>query len=59
MLHGKKVLVVLPAYEAEKTLETTFDAIPRDVVDDILLVDDGRDGRRVDGRCAQRYGKGG
>ena len=41
MLHGKKVLVVLPAFEAEKTLEKTFDEIPKDIVDDILLVDDG------------------
>ncbi len=41
MLHGKRVLVVLPAFEAEKTLEKTFDAIPKDIVDDILLVDDG------------------
>lgn len=40
MLHGKKILVVLPAFEAEKTLEQTFNAIPNDIVDDILLVDD-------------------
>jgi glycosyltransferase involved in cell wall biosynthesis len=40
MLHGKKILVVLPAFEAEKTLERTFNAIPKDIVDDILLVDD-------------------
>ncbi len=36
----KKVVVVLPAYNAEKTLRATLDNIPRDCVDDILLVDD-------------------
>ena len=40
MLHGRKVFVVLPAYKAERTLRQTYEAIPRDVVDDILLVDD-------------------
>jgi glycosyltransferase involved in cell wall biosynthesis len=40
MLHGKKVIVVLPAYCACKTLEATVRAIPEDVVDEILLVDD-------------------
>ena len=40
MLHDRKILVVLPAFEAEKTLEKTFNAIPMDLVDDILLVDD-------------------
>jgi glycosyltransferase involved in cell wall biosynthesis len=40
VLNGKKILVVLPAFEAEKTLEKTMAAIPMDVVDDVLLVDD-------------------
>jgi glycosyltransferase involved in cell wall biosynthesis len=40
MLHGKRVVVVLPAYKAERTLEQTYREIPRDVVDDVLLVDD-------------------
>jgi glycosyltransferase involved in cell wall biosynthesis len=41
----KKVVVVLPAYNAEKTLVATLDDIPREWVDDILLVDDcSRDG---------------
>jgi glycosyltransferase involved in cell wall biosynthesis len=35
------VAVVLPAYNASETLEKTYRDIPRDVVDDILLVDDG------------------
>jgi len=43
--HGKKVVVVMPAYNAEKTLERTLDDIDRAWVDDIILVDDGsRDG---------------
>jgi glycosyltransferase involved in cell wall biosynthesis len=40
MLHGKKVVVVLPAYHAEKTLEKTYNEIPFDIVDDVVLVDD-------------------
>ncbi len=40
MLAGKKVLVVMPAYNAAKTLERTFQDIPFDVVDEVLLVDD-------------------
>jgi glycosyltransferase involved in cell wall biosynthesis len=44
-LHEKKVVAVLPAYNAEKTLEATFDDIPQQWVDEILLVDDcSRDG---------------
>jgi glycosyltransferase involved in cell wall biosynthesis len=40
MIAGKKVAIVLPAYNAAKTLRQTYDEIPRDVVDDVLLVDD-------------------
>ncbi len=40
MLNGKKVIVVLPAYNAEETLESTYSEIPLDIVDDIILVDD-------------------
>jgi glycosyltransferase involved in cell wall biosynthesis len=40
MLQGKKIVVVLPAYNAEKTLKTTYDEIPMDIVDDLVLVDD-------------------
>lgn len=40
MLHGKKIVVVMPAYHAEKTLEACHAAIPHDVVDCVLLVDD-------------------
>jgi glycosyltransferase involved in cell wall biosynthesis len=43
MLHGRKIAVVMPAYRAEKTLEECFRAIPRDIVDAVLLVDDASD----------------
>ena len=40
MLDGKKILVVLPAYNAEHTLEQTYREIPLDLVDEVLMVDD-------------------
>ncbi|HEV3006132.1 MAG TPA: glycosyltransferase family 2 protein [Pirellulales bacterium] len=40
MIHNKKVVVVLPAYKAEQTLERTFREVPFDVVDEVLMVDD-------------------
>jgi glycosyltransferase involved in cell wall biosynthesis len=40
MLNGKKIIVVLPAYNAELTLEKTYNEIPFDIVDDVILVDD-------------------
>lgn len=40
MISNKKIVVVLPAYNAEKTLEDTYKEIPFDVVDDVILVDD-------------------
>lgn len=40
MILGKKLVVVLPAYNAERTLERTYREIPFDIVDDVILVDD-------------------
>jgi len=40
MINGKKIVVVLPAYNAAKTLEKTFREIPFEIVDDVILVDD-------------------
>jgi len=40
MINGKKVIVVFPAYNAEKTIELTYSEIPFDIVDDVILVDD-------------------
>ena len=40
MYNGKKVIVVLPAYNAALTLEKTYQEIPFDLVDDVILCDD-------------------
>jgi glycosyltransferase involved in cell wall biosynthesis len=40
MVRNKKVVVVMPAYNAEKTLKATYNEIPLDIVDNVLLVDD-------------------
>jgi len=40
MLKDKKIVVVFPAYNAEKTLEITYREIPFDIVDEVILVDD-------------------
>lgn len=40
MLNGKKIVVVLPAYNASRTLEMTYNEIPFEFVDDVVLVDD-------------------
>ncbi len=40
MYKGKKVIVVLPAYNAGKTLQKTYNEIDFDIVDDVILVDD-------------------
>lgn len=40
MIKGKKLVVVMPAYNAEQTLEITYNEIPFDIVDQVILVDD-------------------
>ena len=40
MLLGKKLVIVLPAYNAELTLRKTYAEIPFDIVDEVVLVDD-------------------
>ena len=40
MINNKKIIVVLPAYNAERTLERTYKEIPFDIVDEVILVDD-------------------
>ena len=47
MINGKKVCVVMPAYNAEKTLKKTYDEIPQDIVDDIILTDDASQDKTV------------
>lgn len=40
MLFGKKIVVVMPAYNAARTLKKTYEDLPKDAVDEVLLVDD-------------------
>ena len=54
MIKNKKVVVVLPAYNAEKTLEATYAEIPLDIVDDVILVDDASSDKTVE--IARRIG---
>jgi glycosyltransferase involved in cell wall biosynthesis len=48
MISGKKVVVVMPAYNAEKTLEKTYQALPHDIVDHVVVVDDASGDRTID-----------
>jgi glycosyltransferase involved in cell wall biosynthesis len=43
VIHGQRVVVVMPAYRAERTLAACYRAIPHDVVDAVVLVDDASD----------------
>jgi glycosyltransferase involved in cell wall biosynthesis len=40
MINGKKIVVVMPAYNASSTLERTYREIPFNIIDDVILVDD-------------------
>jgi glycosyltransferase involved in cell wall biosynthesis len=40
MYNNKKIVIVLPAYNAANTLKQTYDEIPFDIVDEVVLVDD-------------------
>ncbi|OGW38426.1 MAG: glycosyl transferase family 2 [Nitrospirae bacterium RBG_13_39_12] len=40
MISNKKLIVIMPAYNAEKTLRQTYDELPHEYIDDIILVDD-------------------
>jgi len=48
MIHGKRVVVVMPAYRAEKTLRKTFEEIPHEIVDEVIVVDDASPDRTVE-----------
>lgn len=54
MLENKKIVVVMPAYNAAKTLEKTYNEIPKDIVDAVLLIDDHSKDRTVE--IAKRLG---
>lgn len=47
MINNKVITVVLPAYNAEKSLEMTYSEIPFDIVDHVILVDDGSNDHTV------------
>jgi glycosyltransferase involved in cell wall biosynthesis len=40
MLKGRRIVVVMPAYNAERTLRKTYEEIPQEIVDHVILVDD-------------------
>lgn len=40
MVENKKIIVVLPAFNAEKTLQKTFEEIPFDIIDEVIITDD-------------------
>lgn len=48
MLLGSKIVVVLPAYNASRTLERTYQDIPFDIVDEVVLVDDASEDSTVE-----------
>ena len=48
MINGKQVTVVMPAYNAEKTLKKTYNEVPHDIVDDIILTDDASQDRTAE-----------
>lgn len=54
MINGKKLVVVLPAFNAGNTLEMTYLEMPFNVVDEVILVDDGSTDDTID--IAQRLG---
>lgn len=54
MLNNQSITVVMPAYRAAQTLESTWLATPHDVVDEVLLVDDASDDETV--AIAERLG---
>jgi glycosyltransferase involved in cell wall biosynthesis len=41
LINGKKIVLVMPAYNASKTLGITYEELPKEYVDEVLLVDDG------------------
>lgn len=48
MINGKKIVVVMPAYNAELTLRKTYEEIPFDIVDEVIVTDDFSTDRTVE-----------
>jgi glycosyltransferase involved in cell wall biosynthesis len=47
MIQGNRLVVVMPAYNAERTLRRTYDELPHEYIDKVILVDDASDDRTV------------
>ncbi|MBW2698200.1 MAG: glycosyltransferase family 2 protein [Deltaproteobacteria bacterium] len=54
MFHGKKIVIVMPAYNAARTIEKTYREIPMDLVDEIVVTDDASPDETVE--VARRLG---
>jgi len=54
LFHGKKIVVVMPAYNAARTIERTYREIPLDLVDDVIVTDDASHDETVE--IAKRLG---
>jgi glycosyltransferase involved in cell wall biosynthesis len=54
MINGRKIVVVMPAYNAEQTLRKTYDEIPFDIVDEVIVTDDFSTDRTIE--VAQEIG---
>jgi len=54
VFHGKKIVVVMPAYNAAKTIEQTYREIPLDLVDEVVVTDDASPDETVE--VARRLG---
>jgi glycosyltransferase involved in cell wall biosynthesis len=54
VFHGKKIVVVMPAYNAAKTIERTYREIPLDLVDEVVVTDDASPDETVE--VARRLG---
>ena len=48
MINGKRVTVIMPAYNAEKTLRKTYNEIPHNIVDNVILTDDASQDRTAE-----------
>ena len=59
MILGKKVIAVMPAYNAEKTLRQTCAELPREYVDEVIRIDDAsEDAFSINFRRSVEYGFG-
>jgi len=47
MINNKKIVVILPAYNAENTLQKTYEEIPFSIVDTVILTDDFSDDKTI------------